>query len=93
VEKMQEKGWRMRVVWATRTKEENDALVERGTASKTSKHLDGKGVDLINRDDPYPDDKNHPYYKDMEATAKEVGVTWGGDFKSRWDPTHFEAKD
>jgi hypothetical protein len=29
----------------------------------------------------------------MEAVAKEVGVTWGGDFKSRWDPTHFEAND
>ena len=92
IEKMQEKGWRMRVVWATRSEEENNALVERGTASKTSKHLDGQAVDLVNRDDPYPADKNNPYYKDMESTAKEVGVTWGGDFKSRWDPTHFEAK-
>jgi flagellum-specific peptidoglycan hydrolase FlgJ len=75
IEKMQEKGWKMRVVWAKRTQEENDALVERGTASKTSKHLDGKGVDLVNRENPYPDDPDDPYYKDMEATAKEVGVT------------------
>jgi hypothetical protein len=90
IEKMQEKGWDMRVVWGRRTQEENDALVEKGLASKTSKHLEGKGMDLINRADPYPDDHDNQYYKDMEAVAKEVGLTWGGDFSTRWDPTHVE---
>lgn len=93
IEKMQRKGWKLRVVWGKRTQKENDKLVKRGTASKTSKHLQGKAVDLINRVDPYSMRKDHPYYKDLEKACKEVGVTWGGKFKSRWDPTHFEAKN
>jgi RHS repeat-associated protein len=90
VDKMIEKGWDMRVVWGKRTKAENDELVKQGLASQTSKHLDGKAVDLINRKNPYPDDHDDPYYNDLSETCSEVGVTWGGNFNSRWDPTHFE---
>ena len=92
VDAMQAKGWKLKILWGKRTKEENDKLVEAGTASKTSKHLSGKAVDLINRLDPYPADKNHQYYKDMKEAVKAAELTWGGDFKSRWDPTHFEVK-
>jgi hypothetical protein len=90
VTEMVNKGWDVRVLWGRRTKEENDVLVGRGTASATSKHLTGEAVDLIYRADPYPNDRNHPYYRDLEKEVKKRGLIWGGDFKSRWDPTHFE---
>jgi hypothetical protein len=90
VDKLQEMGWKLRIVWGRRTQEENDELVAQGVASRTSKHLEGKGLDIINRDDPYPNDRNNQFYKDVEAIAKELGLTWGGDFSTRWDPTHVE---
>ncbi len=92
VEKMQAKGWRLRILWGRRTKKENDALVKKGRAKKTSKHLDGKALDLIDRNVAYTNDKNHEYYKDLEQISKEVGITWGGWWKSPWDPCHIEAK-
>lgn len=87
---MHGKGYKLRVLWGRRTKRENDALGK--NASKNSLHLEGKAVDLINRIDPYPKNKDHPYYRDLKEATDCVGVKWGGDFKSRWDPTHFEAK-
>ena len=93
VEKLRQKGWHLRLVWARRTQQENDELVTKGVASKHSKHLTGKALDLIDRHTGYTNDRNHKYYKDLEAAAKEVNVTWGGGFKNRWDPCHIEAMD
>ncbi|MEQ9437490.1 MAG: M15 family metallopeptidase [Cyclobacteriaceae bacterium] len=92
IKKMKAKGWNLRVVWAKRTKEENDDLVKKGFASKNSKHLDGKALDLIDRKVGYSADRNHEYYKHLEEVTKEVGVKWGGSFRERWDPCHIEAK-
>ena len=93
IEEMQQKGWKLRIVWGKHTKDENDALVEQGVASKKSKHLEGKALDLIDRHTGYTNDRNHKYYKDLQAVARKVRVTWGGDFTSRWDPCHVEAAD
>ncbi|MFY9268868.1 MAG: M15 family metallopeptidase [Candidatus Manganitrophaceae bacterium] len=90
IKKMEELGWRIRVVWGKRSQDENDALVKKKVASSKSKHLIGKAVDLIDRRIGYVDDPVHPFYKDLSRTAKEEGLIWGGDFHSRWDPCHIE---
>ena len=87
---LQEKGWQLRIVWGRRTPAENEALVNQGLASLTSKHLDGKALDLIDRGVGYSPNRSHPFYKDMEQACKAAGVVWGGHFSSRWDPCHFE---
>lgn len=46
---MEAKGWSIRVIWGKRTQQENMALVKKGVASKTSKHLDGKAADIVDR--------------------------------------------
>lgn len=46
---MENRGWNIRIVWGQRTKEENEVLVKKGVASRTSKHLSGEAVDLIDR--------------------------------------------
>jgi RHS repeat-associated protein len=96
VERMVDKGHNMRVLWGRRTQAENQVLVERGTASPTSKHLTGEAVDLINRANPYPNDPNNAYYLDLRDAAQKEGLVWGGFcwgdcVHNRWDPTHFEA--
>ena len=93
IDKMQEEGWKLRIVWAKRTAAENDELVEKGVAKENSKHLVGKAVDLIDRVVGYSKDKSHKYYKDLKEITKEVGVTWGGNWSNPWDPCHFEASD
>lgn len=92
IQEMQAHGWKLRVVWAKRTKAENDVLVAEGKASPTSKHLTGEAVDLIDRVVSYTDDRNHAYYKHLKAACAKHGAKWGGDFGARWDPTHFEAQ-
>jgi hypothetical protein len=92
VDRMVDKGYDVRVVWGQRTPEENQILVEEGLASPTSKHLTGDAVDLINRANPYPSDRNNPYYLDLRDAVSAEGLVWGGNFKSRWDPTHFECR-
>lgn len=87
---MESKGWRIRIVWGRRSPSENAALVRAKVASKNSKHLLGKAVDLIDRSVGYSEDRNHPFYKDLEAASNKYGVRWGGDFSTRWDPCHIE---
>lgn len=90
VEQMRQKGWHLRVVWGRRTQVENDALVKQGRASPNSKHLTGEAVDLIDTRIGYSNNPNEPYYNDLESTVKGEGLTWGGNWTSPWDPTHFE---
>lgn len=94
---MVEEGYDVRVVWGRRTPEENEALVEKGLASPTSKHLTGNAVDLVNRANPYPNDPGNAYYIDLRDAVDKEGLVWGGRCwgdctKNRWDPTHFEAQ-
>jgi hypothetical protein len=92
IDRMRDLGWHLRIIWGRRTKAENDALVQKGTASKTSKHLDGLAVDVIDTRVGYSSNRNHRYYSDLQRICQEVGVLWGGTFTKRWDPTHFEEK-
>lgn len=93
IKELEADGYSLRVVWGRRTQEENDKLVKKGMASKTSKHLHGKGVDLINRKIGYSTKKDEPYYKKLEELAAKYGLIWGGNFSSRWDPNHLEASN
>ena len=92
VEYMRDHGWRLRIVWGRRTIEENQVLVDSGTAKTNSKHLRGKAVDLIDRSVAYSNDRNHQYYKDLKDACDRYGAKWGGDFLGSWDPTHFESR-
>lgn len=53
ISEMEKKGWKIRIVWGKRTHKENEALVKKGVASRTSKHLVGKAVDMIDRNVGY----------------------------------------
>ena len=90
VKEMEKRGWKIRIVWGKRTKEENDVLVAKGKASRTSLHLEGKGLDLIDRVVGYTNNKSHKFYKDLEELAKKEGLVWCGSFTQRWDPCHIE---
>jgi len=90
---MEKRGWRIRIVWGKRTKQENDKLVRAGLASKHSKHLIGKACDLAERTlGNAMVNHNHKFYKDLEELAKKEGLIWGGNFKGRWDPCHIEIR-
>lgn len=90
---MEKRGWRIRIVWGKRTKYQNDALVRTGKASPHSKHLVGKACDLAERTlGNAMKEHNHKFYKDLSELAKQEGLIWGGDFKSRWDPCHIEIR-
>lgn len=83
-------GWNLRVVWCLRTFSENQELVLQGKASRDSLHLTGRALDLIDRAWLYDAPHNHPYYMQLRAAAHANGLRWGGDFMSRWDPTHVD---
>ena len=79
-----------------RTLDRQKELYKKGV-SKTmkSKHLIGRAVDLV----AYVDGKvtwdKQPYYAialamERAATELQVGIRWGGDFKSFFDGPHFE---
>ncbi len=89
---MENRGWRIRIVWGGRTKKENDILVKKGVASRISQHLFGKAVDLIDRTVGYTENRSHKFYQDLSELAKKEDVIWGGDFVARWDPCHIEKK-
>ena len=91
VVEMENRGWQIRIVWGKRTNQQNEDLVRKGVASRTSKHLFGKAVDLIDRNVGYSDNKLHKFYSDLAELAKKEGLVWGGDFVRRWDPCHIEA--
>ena len=92
LKELSEQGHKLRVVWGKRTPEENQLLVDQGNASRNSLHLTGDALDFVNREIGY-DNINYPEYNAaVEQAAKNAGVIWGGDFKSRWDPNHIELK-
>ncbi len=91
ISEMENRGWSIRIVWGLRTEEENLRLVRKGVASPTSKHLQGKAVDLIDRQTGYTENRDHKFYRDLSELARKHGLIWGGNFRTRWDPCHLEA--
>lgn len=87
---MEKLGWKIRVVWGLRTQAENDALVKLRRASKTSLHLTGRALDIIDTTLLYNVAPGDKYGADLAAIAKKYGLVWGGAFMGRWDPTHVE---
>lgn len=87
---MEKLGWQIRIVYGVRDYQENFRLYQKGFASLNSKHLDGKALDLIDRRVGYDNNPSHKYYQDLRKIAKSIGLVWGGEFMSRWDPCHIE---
>jgi len=93
---METHGWSIQVIFGSRTKAQNDALGS--NASKTSKHLRGLAVDIIDTKIGYNikyKDFGHAFCRNLEQLCKEHNAYWGGNFvrtnpKNRWDPCHFQ---
>lgn len=98
IQDMEKAGWHISVVYGFRTKAQNDALGK--NASKTSKHLLGLAVDIIDTTVGYNiafKNFSHPFCKDLERICLKYGLYWGGNFvrtnpRNRWDPCHFQYK-
>ena len=89
----------LRVVWGYRTLEEQRVLHQRGvgTSPGNSAHNKGMAVDVIHMRRAWemmPRDG----WELLGAIGKEaarktnIPMEWGGDFKSRWDPAHWQIK-
>lgn len=62
----------------------------RGSATKWSNHAYGSAIDINSENNGFhTDGKNMP--RPVVAAFKSEGFAWGGDYKSRKDPMHFEA--
>lgn len=75
---MEKAGWPISIVYGFRTKAQNDALGK--NASKTSKHLLGLAVDIIDTTVGYNIAFSHPFCKDLERFCINYGLYWGGNF-------------
>jgi hypothetical protein len=87
-------GIQYAVDWNKRDIETQTRFVNAGS-SKTlnSKHLQGLARDYLLYDDilNYITDGDHDYYQTLGAIAKDLGLTWGGDWG--WDAGHVEYKE
>lgn len=78
--------------------EQAEKVAEGLSRTYNSKHLTGRGRDVLAYDEQgrYITDGAHPAYKalgDVLHERGDVSVRWGGDFKSFYDPSHFELMD
>jgi hypothetical protein len=64
----------------------------RGATDKLSNHSSGTAVDLNATKHPLGKAATFPAEKVpmIQALAKKYGMIWGGDFRHRLDPMHFE---
>lgn len=86
---------KLRLIWGIRTAEENKKLEEQGLAIPNSKHLPNpaKALDFIDRKIAYSDNRDLPYYKEVEDAAKRAGLESGNRWTKPWDPNHIEMKN
>lgn len=78
---LESKGWLPRVASGLRSAEEQEQKVAQGySTTMNSKHLFGKGADVIDRRYAWDIPKNHAFWQDLAACAKAQGLTWGGDW-------------
>lgn len=64
----------------------------RGSDTKWSNHAFGGAVDVNSEQNGFGEDGSR-MPKFVVAAFKSEGFSWGGDYKSRKDPMHFEACD
>ena len=95
--RLAEKGWRPRVAEGLRSVEQQQEKINQGRSSlndpRTSKHVQGIAVDII--DSRYgwggpAADLDFEFWNDLGEAAREVGLVWGGDWKSFRDVAHVE---
>ena len=90
----------LRVVWGYRTWLQQERLFKQGVGSPAgqSAHNFGFAVDVIHMARAWEDMPPEGWAL-LGAMGKEVArmqgldLVWGGDFKSRYDPAHWEHKD
>jgi peptidoglycan L-alanyl-D-glutamate endopeptidase CwlK len=89
-------GYNLKITQGRRTQAQQDALYAQGrttkgkivTNTRNSVHLTGNAFDFsFSGKDPYPDNFD---WSILGRIGKQVGLKWGGDFKSFRDVLHFE---
>lgn len=100
VEEMRKIGVPIFVHSAYRTKQEQDALVERGRSKAKwprAPHSQGAAVDLVHSRYAWELTKGEwaMIGKLGKEVAQRIGVpiVWGGDFRTFYDPAHWELED
>lgn len=84
------KGWMPRVASGLRSAEEQAQKVAQGFSNTlNSKHLEGKGADIIDRRYAWSIPKTHPFWQDLKACSQVQGLIWGGDWGIQ-DVAHVE---
>jgi len=98
--RLAEKGWQPRVAEGLRSLEQQQKKIDQGRSSlknpRNSKHIQGTAVDII--DSRYgwqgpASDLNFQFWNDLGEAAKEVGLTWGGNWKTFKDVAHVELSN
>ena len=98
--RLTEKGWQPKVAEGLRSIEQQQQKIDQGYSSlehsRDSKHVQGLAVDII--DSRYgwagpASDLDFQFWHDLGQAAKEVGLTWGGDWKTFKDVAHVEVGD
>lgn len=88
------------IVCTGRTQAEQDAALAAGTSKvKRSKHQDGLAIDVVpyavyeaadRSNDKLLWDTRSPLWTRLGLIGEQLGLTWGGRWKSPHDPGHFE---
>lgn len=89
------KGIELAVVETYRTRSKQDeyrAMGKNYTRSKggNSKHQYGLAIDLVPMVNCEPQWNNSKLWRKVGAIGEQLGLTWGGRWKSLYDPGHFE---
>lgn len=95
--KMAEAGFPMQVVSRNRTAEQQKALFDKGSSTtlldgttKKSHHQVGTGADLAFVVNGQPSFDAKLPWATLGRIAKAEGLTWGGDWKTPFDPGHIQ---
>ncbi len=95
---LSQKGWQPRVASGLRSIEEQQEKIDQGKSSlknpQNSKHVQGLAVDVIDKRYGWGGpaaDLDFEFWNDLGEVAREVGLTWGGDWKDFRDVAHVES--
>lgn len=93
VKECHRQGMNVKLTECVRTKAEQDDCIRRGTSTVQypyTYHAWGLAVDVCNNEvgNAFPNDNN--WWKRVGKIGKKLGFMWGGDWKSPYDPPHFQ---